>query len=127
NLCKGVLDLRPRDTQLLSQINEVWDQPLQHWDPEHGRPQEWELRNAIDRGEPEGVIARIRSNLAARQLQVDLKREIIDWRAPLWAPVLDPAKHPRARRCRKLAARMDNVRGLLRRRSASSQNPRQGN
>jgi hypothetical protein len=81
NLCKGVLDLRPRDTQLLSQINEVWDQPLQHWDPEHGRPQEWELRNAIDRGEPEGVIARIRSNLAARQLQVDLKREIIDWRA----------------------------------------------
>jgi hypothetical protein len=81
NLCKAILDTRPRDTELLSQINEVWDQPLDHWHPEHRDPDDWQLQAAINRAEPEDVLERIRVELAAKQVLVDIKEELIDWRA----------------------------------------------
>ncbi|HVU78845.1 MAG TPA: hypothetical protein VHC67_14800 [Gaiellaceae bacterium] len=81
NLCKGILDSRPRDTELLGQINEVWDEPLQHWNPEHSDPDDWQLRVAIERGEPEDEVERIRGELAANQRWVDVKQELLDWRA----------------------------------------------
>ena len=80
-LCKDILDARPRDTELLSQINEVWDQPLRHWDPEYADPQEWHLQFAIERGEAEGVIDGLRAELAENQRRIALKRKVVDWRA----------------------------------------------
>jgi hypothetical protein len=80
-LCKDILDARPRDTELLSQINEVWDQPLRHWDPEHADPQEWHLQFAIEHAEPEAVVHRLKAELSANQRRIALKREIVDWRA----------------------------------------------
>lgn len=80
-MCKDILDARPRDTELLGQINEVWDQPLRHWDPQYEDPQEWHLQFAIRRGEGADVVERLRSELAHNQRQVALKQEIVDWRA----------------------------------------------
>ncbi|MHB8059971.1 MAG: DUF2254 domain-containing protein [Gaiellaceae bacterium] len=80
-LCKDILDVRPSDTALLSQINEVWNQPLRYWDPEHANPREWHLQSAIERGEDADVVERIRGELAENQRQIELKREIVDWRA----------------------------------------------
>ena len=80
-LCKDILDARPRDTELLRQINEVWDEPLRHWDPEYADPQEWHVHFAIERGEGEDVIARLRAELADNQRHIQLKHEIVDWRA----------------------------------------------
>lgn len=80
-ICKDVLDIRPRDTQLLGEINEVWDQPLQHWDPEYARPHEFELQPAIDRGEPAQAVERLRVAVEENQARTEVKREIVDWRA----------------------------------------------
>ncbi len=80
-LCKDILDARPRDTELLAQINEVWDQPLRHWNPEHADPQEWHLQHVIQRGEGADVVERLREELAANRRQIALKQEIVDWRA----------------------------------------------
>jgi hypothetical protein len=80
-LCKDILDVRPRDTDLLSQINEVWDQPLRLWNPEHADPQDWQLEFAIERGESADVIERLRRDLAANRRRIDVKQELVDWRA----------------------------------------------
>jgi hypothetical protein len=80
-LCKDILDVRPRDTELLSQINEVWDQPLQLWNPEYADPQDWHLEFAIERDEPADVIEGIRRDLATNRRRIDIKQELVDWRA----------------------------------------------
>ncbi len=80
-ICKDVLDVRPRDTELLAEINELWDQPLQHWDPEYARPHEFELQHAIDRGEPAQAVERLRVAVEENQAKAEVKREIVDWRA----------------------------------------------
>jgi len=80
-LCKSILDIRPRDTELLTEINAVWDQPLRHWNPEHRDPQPWQVDFAEGRGDPAESIARMRAEVAENERQIDLKRDIVDWRA----------------------------------------------
>src|SRR5262249_33933713 len=79
-ICKDILDARPRDQQLLTEINEAWDQPLRHWTPEHARPHEFELQYAIDRGEPAETIERLRIAIEQNKSKVEVKRELVDWR-----------------------------------------------
>jgi hypothetical protein len=80
-ICKDVLDVRTRDTQLIAEINEVWDHPLQHWDPEYARPHEFELQYAIDSGEPAEAIERLRVAIEENRAKLAIKRELVDWRA----------------------------------------------
>jgi hypothetical protein len=80
-LCKDILDIRPTDTQMLGELNEVWDQPLNLWTPEYADPQEWHLEFAIRRGDDEAELARLGDELAENQRQITIKREIVDWRA----------------------------------------------
>ena len=93
-LCKDIIDARPQDTALLSQINEVWDQPLQDWNPEYADPQQAHLEFAIERGEPLDVVERIRTEVAENQRQTEVKNAIVKRArsAPVRSPVLDPSK-----------------------------------
>jgi hypothetical protein len=79
-LCKDILDVRPRDTELLSEINEVWNQPLQLWNPEYDDPQDWHLEFAIEHDEPADAIEPIRRDLADNKLRIAVKQELLDWR-----------------------------------------------
>jgi hypothetical protein len=79
-MLKHIVDLRPADTELLADVNEQFDYPLQHWNPEHQGPDEWYVEAAVRRGAEEAELEQLRSEVRDKQRRVGLKKEIFDWR-----------------------------------------------
>lgn len=77
---KDIVDNRPGDTELLADVNEQFEYPLQNWHPEHHGLDEWHIDAAVRRGADDAELERLRDQVRDKERRVALKKEIFDWR-----------------------------------------------
>lgn len=77
---KDIVDARPADTELLADVNEQFEYPLQTWHPEHHGPDEWHVDAAARRGADDAELERLRNEVREKEQRVALKKELVDWR-----------------------------------------------
>lgn len=81
SVCTALLDQDPAQTQLIGEFNGILDEFLQHWQPEHDAPQQWDIEIAENAGATEEELADLRLRFEDNRRKLDLKEQIDDWRA----------------------------------------------
>jgi hypothetical protein len=81
-IAKDAIDHDARDTRTLGDINGFLDQSLRHWNPEHDRPQQWEIDMLAQRPDvDQGQLAEARRQAAENEERARAKGELETWRA----------------------------------------------
>src|SRR5262249_21954650 len=62
-ICKDIIDRDPSRTDLVAKFNRIYETFFEFWNPEHDRPQRWELDLAEERAAPIEEIDALRAGV----------------------------------------------------------------
>jgi len=81
-MAKAFVDHNPRETGAFAELNRYLGEFLQHWDPEHDRPYEWEVELLAERGNTDArELARLRARVEENAARAQVKQDLDTWRA----------------------------------------------
>jgi hypothetical protein len=79
---KAFIDHNPRESGAFSELNRYLGEFLQHWDPEHDDPQNWQVELLAQRVDADPIeLARLRARVEEKAARVKVKDDLETWRA----------------------------------------------